>query len=60
MVKDHSDNERKPTATTLQDTLFITNKQVILYMHHPTDRIVHTTTFDTSVVENWLEQEIIQ
>ena len=23
-------------------------------MHHPTDRIVHTTTFVTPVVEQWL------
>ena len=29
-------------------------------MHHPTDRIVHTTTFVTPVVEHWLEREIAQ
>ena len=28
-------------------------------MHHPTDRITHTTAFVTPVVEHWLEQEII-
>ena len=27
-------------------------------MHHPTDRIAHTTAFVTPVVESWLEQEI--
>ena len=27
-------------------------------MHHPTDRIAHTTAHVTPVVENWLEQEI--
>ena len=27
-------------------------------MHHPTDRIPHTTAFITPVVEHWLEQEI--
>ena len=27
-------------------------------MHHPTDRIIHTTAFITPVVENWLEREI--
>ena len=27
-------------------------------MHHPTDRITHTTPFVTSVVEHWLEREI--
>ena len=29
-------------------------------MHHPTDRITHTTAFDTPVVEHWLEREIAQ
>ena len=24
-------------------------------MHHPTDRIIHTTAFVTPVVEHWLE-----
>ena len=28
-------------------------------MHHPTDRIAHTTAFVTPVVEHWLEQEIV-
>ena len=29
-------------------------------MHHPTDRVAHTTAFVTPVVEHWLEQEIAQ
>ena len=29
-------------------------------MHHPTDRITHTTAFVTPVVEHWLEWEIAQ
>ena len=29
-------------------------------MHHPIDRIAHTTTFVTPVVEHWLEREIVQ
>ena len=29
-------------------------------MHHPTDRIKHTTAFVTPVVEHWLEREIAQ
>ena len=29
-------------------------------MHHPTDRITHTTAFVTPVMEHWLEQEIAQ
>ena len=27
-------------------------------MHHPTDRIAHTTAFVAPVVEHWLEREI--
>ena len=27
-------------------------------MHHPTDRITHTTSFVTPVVEHWLQREI--
>ena len=29
-------------------------------MHHPTERIAHTTGFVTPVVEHWLEREIAQ
>ena len=29
-------------------------------MHHPTDRIAHTTAFVTPVVEHWLEQNILK
>ena len=29
-------------------------------MHHPTDRIAHTTAFVTPVVEHWLQREIAQ
>ena len=29
-------------------------------MHHPTDRITHTTAFVTPVVEHWLERIIAQ
>ena len=29
-------------------------------MHHPTDRMTHTTAFVTPVVEHWLKQEIAQ
>ena len=27
-------------------------------MHHPTDKIAHTTGFGTPVVEHWMEREI--
>ena len=29
-------------------------------MHHPTDRVTHTTAFVTLVMEHWLEREIAQ
>ena len=29
-------------------------------MHHPTDRIAHTTAFATPVMEHWLKREIAQ
>ena len=29
-------------------------------MHHPTDRLAHTSAFVTPVVEHWLEREIAQ
>ena len=29
-------------------------------MHNPIDRIAHTTTVDTPVMEHWLEREIAQ
>ena len=32
----------------------------LFYIHHPTDRIAHTTAFVTPVVEHWLEREISQ
>ena len=35
-------------------------QQRFFYMHHPTDRIAHTTAFVTPVVEHWLEREIAQ
>ena len=35
-------------------------KQGIFYMEHPSDRITHTMTFVTPVMEHWLEQEIAQ
>ena len=30
-------------------------QQGFFYMHHPTDRIIHTTAFVIPVVEQWLE-----
>ena len=53
MDKDHSDSERgNPLPSHRQQGFF--------YMHHPTDRIAHTTAFVTPVVDHWLEREIAQ
>ena len=40
--------------------LFPINSKGSFYMHHPTDRIAHTTAFVTPVVEHCLEREIAQ
>ena len=49
MVKNHSDSEReKPAAATAWATLS-DYQQGFFYMHHPTDRITHTTAFVTPV-----------
>ena len=54
-VKDHSDSERgKPLPP--HGLLFSINSKGSL--HHPTDRITHTTAFVTPVVKHWLEREI--
>ena len=36
---------------------FSLTQQGFFYMHHPTDRITHTTAFVTPNGEHWLEQE---
>ena len=51
MVKDHSDSEKGNPLLP---------HRLLFYMHHPTDRITHTTAFVTPVVEHWLEREIAQ
>ena len=52
LVKDHSDSERGNLLLP-HGLLF----QGFFYMHHPTDRIAHTTAFVTPVVEHWLDRE---
>ena len=59
MVKDHSDSERGNLLPP-HGLLFLINSKGFFYMHHPTDRIVHTTAFVTPVVKRWLEREIAQ
>ena len=54
MVKDHSDSKRGNSLLP-HGLLFPISSKGFLYMHHPTDRITHTTAF----VEHWLEQEML-
>ena len=58
MVKDHSDSEKGNPLPPHRLLLSINSKG--FYMHHPTDRITHTTAFVTPVVEHWMEREIAQ
>ena len=57
MVEDDSDTERGNLLLPHGLLLLISNKGSF-YMHHPTDRITHTKTFVTPVVEYRLEREI--
>ena len=59
MVKDHSDSERGNLLLP-HGLPFSINSKSSFYMHHPTDRIAHTTAFVTPVMEYWLEREIAQ
>ena len=47
-------------AVTWRNLLNTDNCILKVYMHNPTDRITHTTAFDTPVVEHWLEREIAE
>ena len=55
MVKDHSDTERGNLLPPLHGLLFLISSKGSFICTHPTDRITHTTTFVTPVVEHWLE-----
>ena len=56
MVKDHSDSE-KGNPLLPHRLLFPINSKGFFYMHHPTDRIEHTTAFVTPVMEHWLKKK---
>ena len=58
MVKDHSDSE-KGNLLPPHRLLFPINSKGSFISTIP-DRIAHTTTFVTPVVEHWLEREIVQ
>ena len=58
MVKDHSDSESAnllPPHGRLFPGYILGQK--LFYMHHPTERITHTMTFVTPVVEHRLKRE---
>ena len=38
----------------------VNDEQGFLNMHHPTDRIAHTTAFVRPVAEHWMERNIAQ
>ena len=48
MVTDHSDSEKGNLLPPLHELLFPINSKGSFYMHHPTDRIAHTTACYTS------------
>ena len=50
----HSDSERGNPLLP-HGLLFPISSKGSFYIHHPTDRITHTTTFVTPVVEHWLD-----
>ena len=55
MVKDHSDSERENRCRHIGYSF-----PGFFYMHHPIERMIHTTAFVTPVMEHWLEREIAQ
>ena len=58
MVKRHSDSEIGNPQRHMGYSFRLAAR--VFYMHHSTDRIIHTTAFVTRVVEHWLELEIAQ
>ena len=44
-----TNNERGNILQPLRGLLFLINDNEVLYMHHPTDRIVYTTAFVGSI-----------
>ena len=60
MVKNHSDSERGNLLSPHGLLFPISSKGSFIYMHHPTNRMTHTTAFVTLDMDHWLEQEIAQ
>ena len=51
MAKDHSVSKRETHFYHYMGYSFQLAARLLLYMHHPTDRIAHTTAMVTPVVE---------
>ena len=49
MAKDHSDSERENVLLP-HGLIFLKKMQGFFCVHHPTDRITHTTTFVIPVI----------
>ena len=59
IIKNHLNNERKCAVAIAWVTL--SNEQkYIFHMHHPTNRILHTTASVSPAAEHWLEWKITQ
>ena len=56
MAKYHTDIERGNLLPP-HGLPFPNSSKGFTYMHHPTDRITHTTAFVIPVVEHWLERQ---
>ena len=50
VVKDHSDRREETCCRRIGYSFWLAAR--VFYMHHPTDRIIHTTAFVTPVVEH--------
>ena len=57
MVKDHSDSKRGNPLPP-HGLLFPINSKGSFYINHSIDRLTHTISFVTLVVEHWLRREI--
>ena len=56
MGKDHSDSDRGNPLPPHGLPFPISSKGTF-YIHHPTEKTAHTTTFVTPVMMHWLERE---
>ena len=60
MVNVHSDSDRSLLLPPEHGLPFWISSKGFFKLHHPIDRIAHTTTVVTPVLEQWLEREIAQ